>query len=96
MASANAGATTKLPLGLRQALESGDCVLFLGAGIGRHYTRPDGKPAPDANGLVEDLIQHFKLGIAPTDLARVASLVEIREKDRAKLDEFVTKSLQKA
>jgi tetratricopeptide (TPR) repeat protein len=95
LASANAGPTTKLPLGLRQALESGDCVLFLGAGIGGHYTRPDGKPAPDAKGLVEDLIQHFKLGIPPTDLARVASLVEIREKDRAKLDDFVTKSLQK-
>ena len=84
----------KLPLGLRQALETGDCVLFLGAGIGCHYSRPDGKPAPDAKGLVEDLIKHFKLGIAPTDLARVASLVEIR-KNRAYLDEFVTKSLQK-
>lgn len=26
----------ELPLGVRRALESGDCVLFVGAGIGSH------------------------------------------------------------
>jgi hypothetical protein len=61
-----------LPLGLRQALERGDCVLFLGAGIGGHYTRPDGSPAPDGAKLVSELISHFKLGIDPkTDLALI-------------------------
>lgn len=85
---------TKLPLGLRQALESGDCVLFLGAGVGAHYARSDGKSAPDGKGLVEELIQHFKLDIPPsTDLPRASSLVEIRN-GRADLDSFLKKCLQ--
>ena len=86
---------TKLPLGLRQALESGDCVLLLGSGVGCHYTRPDGKVAPDGKALVEELISHFKLSVpSTTDLARVASLVEIRN-GRPALDSFVEKSLGK-
>ena len=36
-----------LPLGLRQALESGDCVLFVGAGVGTHFKNSDGSQAPD-------------------------------------------------
>jgi tetratricopeptide (TPR) repeat protein len=80
-----------LPLGLRQALESGDCVLFLGAGIGSHYTRPDGKPAPDGGQLVEELIRQFKLNIDPTDLPRVAQLAEIRS-SRADLDAVIKKT----
>ena len=35
-----------LPLGLRQALESGQCVLFVGAGAGKHLLGPDSNPAP--------------------------------------------------
>jgi tetratricopeptide (TPR) repeat protein/cold shock CspA family protein len=84
---------TSLPLGLRQALERGDCVLFLGAGIGGHYRRPGGTAAPDGAKLVEDLISYFKLGIDPkTDLARTAQLVEIRHK-RPALDNFIKKAL---
>ena len=72
MATSPSSSVTSLPLGLRQALERGDCVLFLGAGIGGHYTRPDGSPAPDGAKLVSELISHFKLGIDPkTDLALI-------------------------
>lgn len=86
-----AGSTVrKLPLGRLQALERGDCVLFLGAGIGSHYTLNGGKPAPDGQQLASELIDHFKLGIDPTDLQRVAQLVEIR-KSRADLDSFIKK-----
>lgn len=93
LATSPSSSVTNLPLGLRQALERGDCVLFLGAGIGCHYTRPDGSRAPDGARLVEELIAHFKLGIDPkTDLARTAQLVEIRNK-RADLDNFVKKAL---
>ena len=91
MASPDTGAVTKLPLGLRQALERGDCVLFLGAGIGCHYKLPDGNLAPNGSELVQELIVHFKLGIpATTDLPRVAQLVEVRN-ERADLDAYIKK-----
>jgi tetratricopeptide (TPR) repeat protein len=91
LASSGSGTLTKLPLVLRQALEKGDCVLFLGAGIGYHYTRPDGKRAPDGRELVDDLIRQFKLNIDPTDLPRVAQLAEIRS-SRQELDSFIKKT----
>lgn len=78
-------------MALRQALEKGDCVLFLGAGIGSHYTRPDGRPAPNGQELVADLIKQFKLKIDPTDLPRVSQLAEIRS-SRPELDAFIKKS----
>jgi len=92
LASTDGGTAAKLPLGLRQALERGDCVLFLGAGIGEHYARPDGKPAPDGKALVTDLIHQFKLGIDPTDLPRVAQLAEVRSSSRRELDSFIKKT----
>jgi tetratricopeptide (TPR) repeat protein len=92
LASAGTGPVTRLPLGLRQALERGNCVLFLGAGIGSHYARPDGTPAPDGAKLAEDLISALKLGIPVTDLPRVAQYAEIKT-SRASLDSFVKRSL---
>jgi len=50
-----------LPLDLRQAMESGNCVLFLGAGIGDHLHRPDGSSAPQAFELAEAMAKHFGL-----------------------------------
>jgi len=85
---------TALPLGLRQALERGDCVLFVGAGVGSHYSRSNGSKAPDGKQLKEDLVNHFKLGIDPAgrSLAQVAQLAEVRS-SRAELDAYVKKSL---
>lgn len=83
-----------LQLGLRQALESGDCVLFIGAGIGCHLHSPDGEVAPDGTGLAKDLASHFSIdvGDAP-DLAKVAQLVEIRKKGRSELITFLKRRL---
>jgi hypothetical protein len=92
LTSPSSGSVGKLPLTLRQAMEKGECVLFLGAGIGAHYTGPDGKKAPTGDDLAKELIQHFKLNIAPTDLPRVAQLVEIRN-SRDQLDAFIKKRL---
>lgn len=68
-------------------------MLFIGAGLGSHYTRPDGNKAPDSSILVNDLIRHFDLNIDPTDLARVAQIVEIRH-GRSELDAFLKKSFK--
>ena len=51
----------ELPLGLIRALESGDCVLFLGAGIGDHLFDRNGNPAPDANSLAKELADYFEI-----------------------------------
>ena len=91
--ASSSGIFTKLPLALRQSLEKGECVLFVGAGIGSHYKRSDGTAVPDAKQLATNLIKHFKLNIDPsTDLVRVAQLVEIRA-SRDELDAFIKKAL---
>lgn len=82
-----------LPLGLRQALESGQCVLFVGAGVGKHLLDVEGKPAPDAATLAMELATRFGINTAgSTDLAKVAQIVEIR-KGRPELETFLRKRL---
>jgi hypothetical protein len=83
-----------IALGLRQALESGDCVLFVGAGAGQHYKAPDGTPAPDGGSLAKELADHFAIaaGSAP-DLAKVAQIIEIRKKGRSELETFIKRRL---
>ena len=68
-----------LPLGLRQPLESGDCVLFVGAGVGQHFKRSDGTVAPDGAALSAELATHFSIVTTSTDLSKVSQLVEIRK-----------------
>jgi tetratricopeptide (TPR) repeat protein len=80
------------PLGLRQVLESGDCVLFIGAGVGGHVKRPDGSSAPDGQQMAKDLCANFGIATSSVDLAKVAELVEIR-KGRSALEGFVGRSL---
>jgi hypothetical protein len=78
-----------MPMGLRQAIEKGECVLFLGAGVGAHYKDQEGKPLPDAQSLANELVAYFhKLNIPKGDLPRVAQLVELRS-SRAELDTFI-------
>jgi tetratricopeptide (TPR) repeat protein len=83
---------SKIPLGLRAALESGDCVLFIGAGIGKHLFDQDGKELPDGKALAIELDGHFKLSSDSTILSKVARLVEIR-KSRPDLIGFLSKRL---
>jgi hypothetical protein len=82
-----------IPLGLRQSLESGECVLFIGAGIGQHLLR-DGKPTPDGASLAEQLAKDFKIDVrgTPVNLAKVAQIVELR-KGRLELETYLQKQL---
>ena len=68
-----------LPLGLRHALESGECVLFIGAGIGIHLLDADGSSAPTAAMLAEELVNSFEMiRTEVSNLTKIASIVELR------------------
>lgn len=83
----------ELPLGLRHAIESGNCVLFIGAGIGAHLFDPEGNPAPDGASLAKDLAEHFSIDTGGGyDLSKVSEIVEIR-KGRKELEVFLKKRL---
>ncbi|WP_395680436.1 SIR2 family protein [Dokdonella sp.] len=86
--------TISIPLALKSAIESGDCVLFLGAGIGAHLQGLDGKPLPDAAALSGEMAAHFSISFSgdPPSLSKMSQLVEIR-KTREQLDEFLRKRL---
>jgi tetratricopeptide (TPR) repeat protein len=79
----------ELPLGLRTALETGRCVLFLGAGIGAHVMDPNGNPGPDGATLARELAKEFSIDISSdAQLSKVASVVELR-RGRADLEAFL-------
>lgn len=83
-----------LPLGLVTALESGNCVLFVGAGIGHNVTAKGGGPAPGATELAKRLATRYGLEPGPDpDLAKVSQVVEIR-KGREQLLAFLKTELE--
>jgi len=82
-----------LPIGLQHALESGECVLFVGAGIGKHMKADDGRTAPASGAeLAADLVKTFGIETVSNDLSKVAEAIEGR-KGRAELETFLKKRL---
>ena len=71
----------ELPLGLRHGLEAGECVLFIGAGIGRYYSDSDGNKFPDGVELAEMLATHFSIPVTDGkyDLTKISKIVELRK-----------------
>jgi hypothetical protein len=70
----------EIPLGLRHALEAGECVLFIGSGVGRHLKKPDGSEAPDGETLAKELASHFNIDSQEEyDLAKISKIAEIRK-----------------
>ena len=83
----------EIPIGLRQALETGECVLFVGAGVGDHLLDSGGRPTPDGATLSRELARNFAIDTStPGDLRKIATVVELR-KGRAELEAFLTKRL---
>jgi tetratricopeptide (TPR) repeat protein len=83
-----------LPMGLVRALETGNCVLFIGAGAGHHAHGPDGSPAPDGRGLALALASTFGIEAGGTlDLAKISEVVQ-RRKGRLELVAFLEKKLE--
>ena len=83
----------EIPLGLKHALESGECVLFVGAGLGANMICADGNPAPTGPELAAEMTRHFGLDVGEErDLAKISELVELRA-GRPNLEGFVRKRL---
>ncbi len=83
----------ELPLGLRTAMESGKCVLFLGAGLGEHVRDTEGRTSPDSATLARELAEEFSIEISSEpNLSQVASVVELR-RGRPDLKAFLQKRL---
>jgi len=79
-----------IPLGLQHALESHNCVLFIGAGVGAHLKNKDGV-APDGRILANELATYFSIDAdseSINDLRKIAQLVEIT-KGRSALISFL-------
>lgn len=69
-----------LPMGLVSALQSGNCVLFVGAGVGHHAHTRTGLTAPDARGLGLSLASEFGIDAgSDPELSKVAQIVEKRK-----------------
>lgn len=82
-----------IPLGLRIALESGECVLFIGSGIGNNLLDQDGNKAPNAKLLAEEMAKHFSIDAGGIyDLPQISKIVEIR-KGRVELEKYLQKRL---
>jgi tetratricopeptide (TPR) repeat protein len=68
-----------LPVAIRNAIEGGNAVLFLGAGVGRYCRTPAGDPAPDGAQLAKALAGEFEIETTGEfGLPKVARLIELR------------------
>lgn len=68
-----------LPLALVAALESGNCVLFIGSGVGWNMLGPDGEPMPDGANLAVVLAKRFGIDdSASPELSQLTQLIEVR------------------
>ena len=86
-----------LPFNLKQALESGSCVLFIGAGMGHYMVDANGEHIPDGMGLAKRLAETFKVPITDGnyDLAKISQYIE-GKKGRKELIAFIKTCLSEA
>lgn len=82
-----------IPLALRNSIETHNCVLFVGAGVGCHFKSPEGDTAPTGAELCKMLCGKFSITYGPTcQLSQIAELVELR-KGRKELEAFISSKL---
>jgi tetratricopeptide (TPR) repeat protein len=83
-----------LPLGLSAALETGNCVLFLGSGIGFNLSDDAGDPAPTGDQLAKEMAEAFEIDTqGNNNLALVSQIVE-RRHGRNRLNSYLTTRLK--
>lgn len=87
-----------LPFTLRQALENGSCVLFVGAGMGHYMVDSNGDHIPDGIGLAKRLADKFNVPVSDGkyDLAKISQYIEVKNKGRKELIAFIKESLAEA
>ncbi len=85
----------EIPYGLKQALESGQCVLFIGSGIGKNMFDEYGCNAPTGIELAKSIVEKFTPGIDCSDLAKVSQYVEIKNKSRIELETYIKQIFSK-
>jgi len=82
-----------IPLGLRTAMESGNCILFIGAGLGNHITDSKGAKSPDGLTLAKEIASEFSIDIeSDFNLSQIASIIDLRV-GRPDLISFLKKRL---
>ncbi len=54
-----------IPLGLSNSIDTQNCVLFVGAGIGCHFKKPEGDCAPNGTELCQLLCEKFGIVYQP-------------------------------
>lgn len=71
-----------IPFPLKQALENGTCVLFVGAGMGFHMTDGEGNTIPDATRLAKLLAEKFEVpSNGNYDLTKISQYVEVKKRE---------------
>jgi hypothetical protein len=81
------------PEALLQSIRSGNCILFLGAGLGYNLVNESGDNCPDGQTLARRMCDEFNLNTKTDDLSVASELVELRCKGRGPLLDFLRKQL---
>jgi tetratricopeptide (TPR) repeat protein len=82
---------------LKIALETGSCVLFVGAGMGYNMLDTEGNCMPDGKGLAKMIACKFSLpDVEEYSLADVASYVAIKKNGRKELTSYIRSVLANA
>lgn len=86
-----------IPIDLKNALEAGDCVLFVGAGMGYNMVDGTNSQIPDGKMLAQLIAEKFSLPKSDEySLTDVSTFVEIRKNGRRDLINYIRTILQDA
>jgi hypothetical protein len=87
-----------IPFNLQQSIETGNAVLFIGAGMGYNMLDLDGNSIPDAYNLAKKIADYFSVPITDSsyDLARISQYVVSKYHGRDELMVFLKSCLTNA
>ena len=86
-----------IPVDLKNALEAGNCVLFVGAGMGHNMVDGESNHIPDGKGLAQLIAEKFSLPKSGDySLTDVSTFVELHKNGRRDLINYIRMILQDA
>ncbi|MFD1674129.1 SIR2 family protein [Alicyclobacillus fodiniaquatilis] len=85
----------EIPFQLRQAMEDGTCVLFVGAGMGHYMVDENQNAIPDGTALAKKLTEKFSVPVSGDsyDLTKVSQYIEMKHGGRTQLVAFIRECL---